>query len=410
VEPPQSDHPEQEGSLVSADGEEFGDSSVGAHSIDGPPQPRDSVLRAHREPRVRDDRTGYLRLDLGESARPASPRVLQALQQLAPEDLSRYPDNSGLINDLAQRHEVEPGQVLVTAGSDEAIRWAFNAFVEEGSRVAIPRPTFGAFLTAAEVAGAFVERADYREDLSFPVEEFRKLLAPRTPRMVALANPNAPTGTTLPEDTVLGFAQSSPATLFLVNESFASYQGHSLLDRKGLPANLLVLRSFSKDYGLAGLRVGYLVGAPEVISALQLVRPSHTVSTAALRAAAVALQEHEAMLAHVQQIRSMMERLVNHLGSRSIESRTTAANFVLVKLSSPIQPWAAAFAAHKILVGTWGHVGPMAPYIRVTVNSEEESARFLDTLDLVLRQGIPGATRVEGVPGEWTDLGSEGMA
>jgi len=381
-----------------------------ARRPEGPPQPRDSVLRAHRAPRGREDRTGYLRLDLGESARPASPRVLQALQQLAPEDLSRYPDNSSLVNRLARLHEVEPGRVMVTAGSDEAIRWAFNAFVEEGSRVAIPRPTFGAFLTAAEVAGAFVERADYLDDLSFPIEEFQKLLAPRTPRMVALANPNAPTGTSLPEDTVLGFAHGSPATLFLVNESFASYQGHSLLDRKELPSNLLVLRSFSKDYGLAGLRVGYLVGDPEVISALQVVRPSHTVSAAALRAASVALSERDAMLAHVHEMRSIMERLVNRLESRSIQAQTTAANFVLVKLSSPIQPWAAAFAAHKVLVGTWGHVGPMAAYIRVTVNSEEESARFLDTLDLVLRQGIPGATRVEGVPGEWTDLGSEGMA
>jgi histidinol-phosphate/aromatic aminotransferase/cobyric acid decarboxylase-like protein len=105
-----------------------------------------------------------------------------------------------------------------------------------------------------------------------------------------------------------------------------------------------------------------------------------------------------------------MEHLVSRLESRSIQAQATAANFVLVKLSAPIQPWAAAFAAHKILVGTWGHVGPMAPYIRVTVNSEQEAAKFLDTLDLVLHQGIPGAARVEGVPGEWSDLGSEGMA
>ena len=409
MEPPQSENPEQVGSPVSSPQEVEEDSSQGGEES-GPPRPRDSVLRAHRPPRGRDGRTGYLRLDLGESARPASPRVLQALQQLAPEDLSRYPDSGPLTAKLARLHDVEPHQVIVTAGSDEAIRWTFNAFVEEGARVAIPRPTFGAFLTAAEASGAFVERVDYRDDLSFPVEEFQKLLFPRTPRMAVLANPNAPTGTTLPDETVLGFARSSPSTLFLVNESFASYQGHSLLDREELPPNLLVLRSFSKDYGLAGLRIGYLVGDPEVISSLQVVRPLHTVSTAALSAAAVALNERQSMLGHVSEVRSIMERLVCKLESRSIEAHATAANFVLVKLTAPIQPWAAAFAAHKILVGTWGHVGPMARYIRITVNSDEESARFLDTLDLVLHQGIPGATRVDGVPGEWTDLGSEGMA
>jgi histidinol-phosphate aminotransferase len=409
VEPPQAQDPSSPGAITAAPETEQGPLAE-ADPEHPPPSPRDSVQRAHRAPRGRPDRRGYLRLDLGESSRPASPRVLQALQQLAPEDLSRYPDSSSLIAKLARLHQVDPQQVIVTAGSDEAIRWSFSAFVEEGSRVAIPRPTFGAFLTAAEAAGAFVERIDYLEDLSFPVEEFRKRLAPLTPRMAVLANPNAPTGTTLPDETLLGFAHLSPNTLFLINESFGSYQEHSLLDRDSLPPNLLVLRSFSKDYGLAGMRIGYLVGDPQVIQALQIVRPQHTVSTASLRAASVALDEHEAMLSHVAEVRSVMERLVRKLEARDIEARATAANFVLVKLSSPIQPWAAAFAAHRILVGTWGHVGPMASYIRITVNTDEESARFLDTLDLILHQGIPGATQVKGVPGDWTDLGSEGMA
>ncbi len=409
MEPPQSQEPDSEGARNPAALDGVIESAEPEEEA-GPPLPRDSVLRAHRAPRGRPDRTGYLRLDLGESARPASPRVLQALQQLAPEDLSRYPDSSPLTAKLARLHRVSPQQVIVTAGSDEAIRWTFSAFVEEGARVAIPRPTFGSFVTAAEAAGAFVERIDYLDDLSFPVEEFHKRLAPLTPRMAVLANPNAPTGTTLPDETVLDFAGLSPSTLFLVNESFASYQEHSLLDRDDLPPNLLVLRSFSKDYGLAGMRIGYLVGDPEVISALQVVRPAHTVSNAALRVASVALDERDAMLSHVAEVRSVMESLVRKLETRSIKALATAANFVLVKLSSPIQPWAAAFAAHKILVGTWGHVGPMASYIRITVNNDDESSRFLDTLDLILHQGIPGASQVKGVPGEWSDLGSEGMA
>ncbi len=409
MEPPQPQDLDAQGSEAPSPSDALNESAE-LESTPKAPSPRDSVLRAHKAPRGRPNRTGYLRLDLGESSRPASPKVLQALQQLAPEDLSRYPDDSALTAKLARLHRVEPQQVIVTAGADEGIRWTFSAFVEEGARVAIPRPTFGAFITAAEAAGAFVERIDYLDDLSFPVEEFRKRLSPPTPRMAVLANPNAPTGSTLPDNTVLDFAQLSPSTLFLVNESFASYQEHSLLDRDSLPPNLLVLRSFSKDYGLAGMRIGYLVGDPQVIAALQVVRPQHTVSNAALRGASVALDERPAMLSHVDETREVMERLVQKLASRSIEAHSTAANFVLVKLGSPIQPWAAAFAAHKILVGTWGHVGPMAPYIRITVNNDEEIGRFLDTLDLILHQGIPGASQVKGVPGEWTDLGSEGMA
>ena len=201
--------------------------------------------------------------------------------------------------------------------------------------------------------------------------------------------------------------------MFLVNETFVAYHGQSLLAlerNRELPPNILVLRSFSKDHGLAGLRIGYLVGHPEVIEAINVVRPSYTVSSPSLLAALAALEETEAMQAHVLNVRAHMERLVAKLALRGIEARATRANFVLVRLTAPIQPWAAAFAAHQVLVGISGHVGPMAAYVRITVNNDDEANLFLDTLALLLRQGVGGADRVQGVPGNWDELGSEGMA
>ena len=364
-------------------------------------------------PRSSADRSDYLRLDLGESARPASPRVLQALGALSPSELSSYPDPWPLRQALARHHGVDAREIGISAGADEAIRWIFGAYVEEGARVALLRPTFGAVLAAAEASGAFVERVEYEDDLAFPLEGFRRALTPRTPRMAVLANPDAPTGTAPAVGTLLALCAESPQTIFLVNETFVSFHGESLLDpepREHRPPNLVVLRSLSKDHGLAGLRIGYVVGHPEVIATLDIVRPSYTVSSPSIRGALVALEEQEAMRAHVLEVRAVMERLVAKLSTRGIEARATRANFVLVKLTAPIQPWAAAFAAHKVLVGTWGHVGPLAPFVRVTVNNDDEAGRFLDVLDLVLRQGVPGAARVDGVPGQWDDLLSEGMA
>jgi len=339
--------------------------------------------------------------------------VLQAIQSLGPADLARYPDPWPLQQALARHHGIEPQQVGVTAGADDAIRWSFGAYVEEGARVVLLRPTFGALLAAAEASGAFVERVDYPDDLSFPLEDFRQVLTPRTPRMAVLANPDAPTGTAPGPEAILSLCADSPQTLFLVNETFVSFHGESLLDpehQQSRPPNLLVLRSLSKDHGLAGLRVGYLVGHQDVIATLNVVRPSYTVSGPSIQGALAALSEQDALRAHVLQVRTVMDRLVAKLSTRGIEARATRANFVLVKLTAPIQPWAAAFAAHKVLVGTWGHVGPLAPFVRATVNDDDESARFLDVLDLILRQGVPGAARVTGVPGEWEDLLSEGMA
>ncbi len=378
-----------------------------------PPKPRGAVIRAHRVPHAVANRSDYLRLDLGESHRPASPNILKAIQRLESEDLAHYPDPWPLQQALARLHGVGPECISITAGADEAIRLAFNAYVEEGARVLIPRPTLGAILAAASASGAFVDRVDFTEDLSFPLEAFEKLLAPRTPRMAVIANPDAPTGTAVARDDVLHLAEASPSTLFLVNETFVAYHGQSLLAlerNRELPPNILVLRSFSKDHGLAGLRIGYLVGHPEVIEAINVVRPSYTVSSPSLLAALAALEETEAMQAHVLNVRAHMERLVAKLALRGIEARATRANFVLVRLTAPIQPWAAAFAAHQVLVGISGHVGPMAAYVRITVNNDDEANLFLDTLALLLRQGVGGADRVQGVPGNWDELGSEGMA
>lgn len=379
----------------------------------GPPLPRDAVARAYKVPRARRDRSSYLRLDLAESLRPASPRVLEAITQLRPEALSRYPDPWPLLDELASHHRVPTDRLTVTAGADEAIRWSFNAFLEPGARVVIPRPTFGSFLAAAEAGGAFVERVDHGEDFEVSFDVLLKSLSPRVPRMLCIANPNAPTGTALQTEEILELARQSLDTVFLVNESFATFHGHSLLDDGAgaeLPPNVLVLRSFSKDFGLAGMRVGYLLGHPEIISAVDLARPSFTLSSASIAAARAALADLPAMEAHVCSVKEALSRLAARLETRNIQSVQTRANFLLIRLASPIQPWAAAFAAHGILVGTTGHSGPLAPYIRVTVNDESESKRFLDVLDLILRMGIPGAARVRGVPGKWDELDSEGMA
>jgi histidinol-phosphate aminotransferase len=300
----------------------------------------------------------------------------------------------------------------VTAGTDEAIRLVFSCFVEEGARVLLPRPSAGAFLAAAESGGAFVERVDYDDDLTFPVEQLRKRMLARTPRLVVLGNPGSPVGTAIPREPLLSLPMESPRSLFLIDEVYVAYHGRSILDpavRDQLPPNVVVLRSFSKDYGLAGLRVGYLIGRPELLRALDVVKPSYTVAAPSLHAAIASLDDQESMIARITERRALAEKLLAELESRGIEARCTDSAFVLIKLTAPIRNWAAAFAAHRVLIGTRGHVGAMAPWVRVTVTSDQDISRFLEILDLVVRQGVAGAVRVDGVPGDW-DEKLEGMA
>ena len=363
-------------------------------------------------PRGFPDRQDYLRLDLGEHDAPASPRVAQVLSALPPSAYSSYPDPWPLRERLAALHDVPVDWISVTAGTDAAIRLIFRGYVEEGARVLLPRPSAGAYLAAAESGGAFVERVDYEEDLSFPVEQMRKQLLTRTPRLAVLGNPGSPVGSAMPVDALLSLPAESPPTLFVVDEVYVEYHGRSVLApalRDQVPSNVVVLRSFSKDYGLAGLRVGYLVGRPELLQGVNVVQPSYTVSAPSLHAAVASLDDREAMLARVAERRALCVRLLAQLSVRGIEARATQSAFVLIRLTAPIRNWAAAFAAHQILIGTRGHVGALAPWVRVTVTSESDIERFLAVLDVVLRQGVGAAARVEGVPGDWDEHG-EGMA
>ncbi|MCO4768638.1 MAG: histidinol-phosphate aminotransferase family protein [Deltaproteobacteria bacterium] len=376
------------------------------------PEPRDAVQRAHRVPRGFPDRHTYLRLDLGEEDTPASPKVGEVLRSLPDSVLAHYPDPWPLRNQLSELHDVPSSWISITAGTDEAIRLVFDCFVEEGARVLLPRPSAGAYLAAAQAGGAFVDRVEFAEDLSFPLEAFRKQLTARTPRLAVVGNPSSPTGTALDRDKLLQLADESPRTLFLIDEVYASYHGCSVLEpglRGGVPPNVVVIRSFSKDHGLAGLRVGYLVGRPELLNAISVVKPSYTIAAPSLHGAMTALDDLDAMRGRVASRRMLAEKLAAALSVRGLESRVTRAAFVLIRLTPPISNWAAAFAAQKVLVGTRGHVGPLAPYVRVTITSELDLETFLGVLDAVLARGIAGAPRVEGAVGDWDDTG-EGMA
>jgi len=338
--------------------------------------------------------------------------VTEVLSKLEPSAYSHYPNDWPLRRKLAELHDLPIEWTSVTAGTDEAIRLVFLSFVEEGARVLLPRPSAGAYLAAAQSGGAFVERVDYNEDLTFPTEAFRKHMLARAPRLAVLGNPGSPVGSAIPLEDMLRLPMESPRTLFLVDEVYVAYHGRTILAhevRERLPPNVIVLRSFSKDYGLAGLRVGYLIGRPELLRSMDVVKPSYTIAAPSLHAAVASLEDRESMLNRVASRRALAHRLISAVNIRGIEARATQSAFVLIKLTAPIRNWAAAFAAHKILLGTRGHVGALAPWIRVTVTCEEDIERFLEVLDLVLRQGVSGAARVEGVPGDW-DEKLEGMA
>ena len=239
-----------------------------------PPPPRPLIAAARPVEIPDDNRIGKLRLDMNENQWGPSPRVLTALSSLLDDGgraLSLYGFHQQLLGLLSERLRVPSGEILITAGADEGISLLFEAFRSPHDTVVLPDPTFVTFLTEAETTGDTIQRVPYREDLQFPRQEFLEAMAAR-PRMAIIVNPNNPTGTAVKIDWIEALCSKAPDTLVVCDEAYVEYHGETTLSIRPRPANLAVVRTFSKAYGLAGLRVALVVAHAEVVASLQKVK------------------------------------------------------------------------------------------------------------------------------------------
>ncbi len=321
-------------------------------------------------------------LDFSVNSNPygPSPRVWDALARVP---LDRYPDRDALTlrEALASHHRVPPERIVVGNGTAELIWLVALAFVRPGDRCLVLEPTFGEYARAVRLMGGWVLAWRAREDtgFAFVAEEIAARLAEVAPRLVWLCNPNNPTGQVLPDRVLASWADAHPHTLFVVDEAYINFvpglESAIALNRP----NVLVLRSMTKDYALAGLRLGYAVASEEVVAALARVRPPWNVNALAQAAGVVALADQ----AHLQRTLAALcragEAFRRGLVARGLEPFPSATHFFLLHVGD-----AAAFRsrllAHGIQVRDATSFG-LPGYVRVATRRPEENARFLQALD-----------------------------
>jgi len=224
-------------------------------------------LHAYRPPLA--GRQG-LRLDFNESTIGCSPRVLARLRLLDAEALARYPEREPVERDVARRLGLDAAQVLLTNGVDEAIHLLCSTYLEPGDEAIIVVPTFAMYAIFAQAEGARLVQVLAGENFTFPLEDVLSRIGQRT-RLIAVANPNNPTGAAVACDVLLQIAQAAPHAALLVDEAYFEFHGETILDHTPWPTNLFVARTFSKAYGLAGLRIGILAGVAEQIAMVRRV-------------------------------------------------------------------------------------------------------------------------------------------
>jgi histidinol-phosphate aminotransferase len=333
-------------------------------------------LHAYRPPLA--GRQG-LRLDFNESTIGCSPRVLAQLRSLDAETLARYPEREPLESEVGDFLGLDAAQVLLTNGVDEAIHLLCSTYLEPGDEAIIVVPTFAMYAIFAQAEGARLVQVLSGDNFAFPLEEVLSGISQRT-RLIAVANPNNPTGVAVACDILLQVARAAPQAAVLVDEAYFEFHQETMLDHSARPSNLFVARTFSKAYGLAGLRLGILAGDAGQMAMVRRSASPYNVNAVALAVLPEALRDQEYVknyVAEVQHGRGVLERELRTLG---LEYWSSRANFVLVRVGPAHTEFIQALRTRGILVRDRNSDPGCEGCVRLTVGSGKDVRNLIDAL------------------------------
>ncbi|HMF99258.1 MAG TPA: histidinol-phosphate transaminase [Vicinamibacterales bacterium] len=276
-----------------------------------------------------------LRLHQNENTGGCSPRVLEALARLRPEQIGFYPPYAAATDAVADYLGVAADQVTLANGLDEGIMAIAVAFLRASIggpqlEAIVPEPAFEIFRFDTAVAGGKLVQVMPRPGFAFPLDEVLAAITPHT-RVVFLTNPNNPTGVAMPLAAIRTIARRvPPGAVVFVDEAYAEFAGESFIPELNAFPNVIVGRTFSKAFGLAGLRIGCLVGAPDATYPIRQAIPVYSVNIAAVAAVQAALGDLDFVRSYLREVadsKQILYAACERLGLRYFPSRS---NFVLV--------------------------------------------------------------------------------
>jgi histidinol-phosphate aminotransferase len=329
-------------------------------------------------------RADKIRLDLNENNWGCSPKAVETLRRLEPCAISIYPEYDALVGQLATQLGVCRENILLTNGADDAIRCLADVYLERGDQVVIPVPTFPVYAQYCKLREANVQEVLFNDDLSYPVEGILRAISPET-RLVVLVNPNNPTGTSLTLEELKEVLSAASDAVVILDEAYCHYAGKTHVGLVERYPNLMVLRTFSKAYGLAGLRLGYVVSQAPNIDTLARVNPPFAINSVAVAAARAALEDEEWVERTVSEVKVERRFLRRELSALGMTSPTTQTNFVLARAGLWAELVWEQLADEGILVKHLRDYPLLDGYLRITVGQREENRKLVEALQEILR-------------------------
>lgn len=348
------------------------------------PQPRDLIrgMKDYHPPL--GDRSG-VRLDFNENTFACSPKVLETLGRVSRAELTMYPEREHVERIAAGHLGLEPAQVLLTNGVDEAIHVLCQTYLDEDEEMLLPVPTYSMYGVYASGTEARITEVQAGGDFGFPLEALLGKITPAT-KLIAIANPNSPTGQSVSREEILRILEAAPQAAVLVDEAYFHFHGETVMDLVGRAPNLIVARTFSKAYGLAGLRLGLLAAAEEQMRWLRRVISPYSVNSLALACLPAALEDAAYIDWYVAEVLDAREELTAALDRMGVRWWPSRANFVLTYIGPKHAEFCKAMREGGVLVRDRSADPGCDGCVRITIGTREQTARGAEAMKQTLKQ------------------------
>lgn len=332
-----------------------------------------------------------LRLHLNENTGGCSARVLEAIRRVKQDEVSTYPSYPDAVIACARHFGVDPEWVLLTNGLDEGILMAAVGHIARqlihDAETIVPLPAFDPYPNSTAAVGATAVRVPATPDYSFQTEGVLAAITPRT-RLIFLNTPNNPTGQLIPIADLLRIADAASHAIVFIDEAYIEFGGTSFLPHLPKCPNVLVGRTFSKAYGLAGMRIGIVIGQPPALNPVRAVTLPFNINAVAIAAMHAALGDTEFLPRYAAQVRESRERLYAALRRLGLQYWESAANYVMVRVGETTR-FVEALSARKVHVRDKSGDPATPGCIRITAGVIEHTDAAIEALEsvMVTREG-----------------------
>lgn len=320
-----------------------------------------------------------LKLDSNENAMGPSPKVLESLRKITAKDIKYYPAYGEVINKLASANNIDSDMILPTSGADEAINYIFDTFVEKEDTVLAVTPSFVMPKIYANILGCTYQEINYAEKFIFPVDEILKNIDKKT-KLIIVTTPNNPTGEVISRENMLKIIEASNGKYILIDETYFNYADETFLDLIEKYPNVFITRSMSKDFGLAGLRFGYIISNKENIKHIQKALRPYSVNIVAVKAAIAALDDVEYLNNVVSQVNQSKKLLTDGLKDLAVKVYPSNANFLLVDFGEKSDFIYKKLLNSGIKVKNFEKTANLENCLRIALPSVEDTKYILDCL------------------------------